>query len=128
MLLKIGVLDLIKTTRKCLPAWINAIADKIRSEIATEVSRMKTSIGKVPGLAVILASQRRECQTYVRNKVIACEEAGIRSEVTELQDCCSEDEILRAITNFNENPDIHGILVQLPLPQDVKSAATRKGC
>lgn len=94
-----------------------AIADEIRSEIATEVSRMKTSIGKVPGLAVILASQRRECQSYVRNKVIACEEAGIRSEVTELQDCCSEGEILSAITNFNENPDVHGILVQLPLPQ-----------
>lgn len=94
-----------------------AIAEEIRSEIATEVSQMKSLIGKTPGLAVILVGQRRDCQIYVRNKVVACEEAGIRSEVTELPECCSEDDILSALSKFYENPEIHGVLVQLPLPQ-----------
>ncbi|KAK9739986.1 hypothetical protein RND81_03G002600 [Saponaria officinalis] len=94
-----------------------AVAEEIRYEIAKEVKRMNSSIGKVPGLAVILVGHRRDSQTYVHNKVIACEEAGIRSEVVELPDCCSEDEIVCALTNFNENPDIHGVLVQLPLPK-----------
>ncbi|KAH9609012.1 hypothetical protein KSS87_020561 [Heliosperma pusillum] len=93
------------------------IAEDIRREIANEVSRMKSAIGKVPGLAVILVGDRKDSQTYVRNKIIACEEAGFRSEVAELPESCLEDEIIRALTNFNENPDIHGVLVQLPLPE-----------
>ncbi|KNA05991.1 hypothetical protein SOVF_185160, partial [Spinacia oleracea] len=94
-----------------------AIAEEIRSKIANEVIRMKSVIGKTPGLAVILVGDRRDCQIYVRNKILACKEAGIRSEVAELPECCSEDEILSALTNFNENPEIHGVLVQLPLPE-----------
>lgn len=78
---------------------------------------MKESIGKVPGLAVILVGQRRDSQTYVRNKIKACEEAGIKSLMTELPEDCTEDEILSALSSFNENPSIHGILVQLPLPK-----------
>lgn len=93
------------------------IAEEIRSEIADEVRRMKSSIGKTPGLAVILVGDRRDCQIYVRNKILACEEAGIRSEVEELPESCSEDEILSALKTFNENPEIHGVLVQLPLPE-----------
>lgn len=94
-----------------------AIAEEIRSEIANEVSRMKSSLGKCPGLAVILVGDRRDCQIYVQNKILACEEAGIRSQVAELPESCSEDEILSALTNFNENPEVHGVLVQLPLPE-----------
>lgn len=94
-----------------------AIAEEIRSEIANEVSRMKSSIRKTPGLAVLLVGDRRDCQIYVRNKILACKEVGIRSEVSELPDCCSEDEIFSTLTRFNENPEIHGVLVQLPLPE-----------
>ncbi|KAL2943372.1 Bifunctional protein FolD 1 mitochondrial [Bienertia sinuspersici] len=94
-----------------------AIAEEIRSEIANEVSWMKSSIRKTPGLAVLLVGDRRDCQIYVHNKILACDEVGIRSEVSELPECCSEDEILNALTNFNENPEIHGVLVQLPLPE-----------
>ncbi|CAO2817685.1 unnamed protein product [Amaranthus hypochondriacus] len=93
------------------------IAEEIRWEIANEVNCMKSSIGKTPGLAVILVGERRDCQIYVRNKILACEEAGIRSEVKELPESCSEDEILSALTSLNEDPEIHGILLQLPLPE-----------
>lgn len=94
-----------------------SISKEIISRIASEVSRMKESIGKVPGLAVILVGQRRDSQTYVRNKIKACEEAGIKSMMTELPQDCTEDEILSALSNFNEDPSMHGILVQLPLPE-----------
>lgn len=78
---------------------------------------MEDSIGKVPGLAVILVGERRDSQTYVRNKIIACEEVGIVSTVTKLPDDCAEDELLDAVASFNVDPLVHGILVQLPLPQ-----------
>ncbi|KAF5205838.1 Bifunctional protein fold [Thalictrum thalictroides] len=78
---------------------------------------MKNTIGKVPGLAVILVGQRRDSQAYVRNKIKACQEVGIMSLTTELPDDCVEDEVLHAVSNFNEDPSIHGVLVQLPLPQ-----------
>ncbi|PON33315.1 Tetrahydrofolate dehydrogenase/cyclohydrolase [Parasponia andersonii] len=93
------------------------IADEIRPRIASEVRRMQDSIGEVPGLAVILVGERRDSQTYVRNKIIACEEVGIVSTVTELPDDCTEDELLNAVASFNVDPSVHGILVQLPLPQ-----------
>ncbi|KAL5805419.1 hypothetical protein ACOSQ4_028152 [Xanthoceras sorbifolium] len=94
-----------------------SIAEEIRLSIASEVRKMKESIGKVPGLAVIVIGQRRDSLTYVRNKIKACEEAGIKSVMTELPDDCAEDDVLCALSNFNEDSSIHGILVQLPLPQ-----------
>ncbi|OVA17148.1 Tetrahydrofolate dehydrogenase/cyclohydrolase [Macleaya cordata] len=93
------------------------MADEIRSVIADEVSRMKSAIGKVPRLAVILVGERKDSQTYVRNKIKACQEVGIMSVMTELPEDCAESEVLNAVSSFNENPAVHGILVQLPLPQ-----------
>ncbi|XP_020540896.1 bifunctional protein FolD 1, mitochondrial isoform X2 [Jatropha curcas] len=86
------------------------IAEEIRSTIATEVRRMKESIGKVPGLAVILVGQRRDSQTYVRNKIKACEEARIKSLLAELPVDCPEDAVINAVASFNEDPSIHGCL------------------
>lgn len=83
---------------------------------------MKEIIGEVPGLAVILVGQRRDSQTYVRNKIKACEEAGIKSLMTELPENCKEEEVINAVSSFNEDPSIHGILVQLPLPQVISIA------
>ncbi|KAB1224699.1 Bifunctional protein FolD 1, mitochondrial [Morella rubra] len=94
-----------------------SIAEEITSRIACEVRRMKESTGKVPGLAVIIVGQRWDSQTYVRNKIKACEEAGIKSLMTELAGNCKEDEVVNALSRFNKDPTIHGILVQLPLPQ-----------
>ncbi|RDX94931.1 Bifunctional protein FolD 1, mitochondrial, partial [Mucuna pruriens] len=93
------------------------ISMEIKSKIAAKVRQMKKCLGKVPGLAVILVGQRRDSQTYVRNKIMACEEVGIKSLVTELPTDCAASDVQNAIMRFNKDPSIHGILVQLPLPQ-----------
>ncbi|XP_047153058.1 bifunctional protein FolD 1, mitochondrial-like [Vigna umbellata] len=93
------------------------ISMEIRSRIAAKVREMKQCLGKVPGLAVILVGQRRDSQTYVRNKIMACEEVGIKSLVTELPTDCAEMDVQNVIMRYNKDPSIHGILVQLPLPQ-----------
>lgn len=93
------------------------IAEEITSGITSEVRRMKNATGNIPGLAVIMVGQRRDSQTYVRNKIAACEEAGIKSEISNLPEDCTEDQVLNALSRFHEDPSIHGILVQLPLPQ-----------
>lgn len=92
-------------------------AEEIKSSIAIDVSRMKESIGKVPGLAVILVGQRQDSLAYVRNKIMACHEVGFRFSIAELPESCTEEEVCDALSNYNKDASIHGILVQLPLPQ-----------
>ncbi|PRQ42589.1 putative methylenetetrahydrofolate dehydrogenase (NADP(+)), Methenyltetrahydrofolate cyclohydrolase [Rosa chinensis] len=94
-----------------------SIADDIRSRIGSEVRRMKESIGMVPGLGVIMVGQRKDSETYVRNKMMACEEVGIKSNVAHLPEHCTKDQLLKALSKFDVDPSVHGILVQLPLPQ-----------
>lgn len=93
-----------------------AEAKKIRDDISAEVSRMKESLGVVPGLAVIHVGERDESATYVRKKEEACKLVGISSYVVRLPSESSEDEVLNYILGFNSDPSVHGILVQLPLP------------
>lgn len=100
------------------------MATEIRSKIADQVRQMKKGLGKVPGLAVILVGQRRDSLTYVRNKIIACEEVGMKSVVTELPTDCADADVQNAIMRFNKDPSIHGILVQLPLPQVISESVT----
>lgn len=92
-------------------------AEEIKSSIAIEVSRMKESIGKVPRLAVILVGQRRDSLAYVRNKIMACHEVGFKFSIAELPESCTEEEVCDKLSNYNKDASIHGILVQLPLPQ-----------
>lgn len=93
-----------------------AVAKQIRDEITDEVSRMKDAIGVVPGLAVILVGDRKDSTTYVRNKKKACQSVGINSFEVHLPEDTSEQEVLKHISVFNDDPSVHGILVQLPLP------------
>ncbi|CAL9232632.1 Tetrahydrofolate dehydrogenase/cyclohydrolase NAD(P)-binding domain [Arabidopsis thaliana x Arabidopsis arenosa] len=93
-----------------------AVAKKIRDEITIEVSRMKESIGVIPGLAVILVGDRKDSATYVRNKKKACDSVGIKSFEVRLAEDSSEEEVLKSVSGFNDDPSVHGILVQLPLP------------
>ncbi|XP_073269423.1 bifunctional protein FolD 4, chloroplastic-like isoform X1 [Primulina huaijiensis] len=93
-----------------------SVAKEIRDEIAIEISRMKESIGVVPGLAVILVGDRKDSATYVRNKKKSCESVGIKSYEVHLAEDSSEQEVLKYISGFNDDPSVHGILVQLPLP------------
>lgn len=93
-----------------------ATAKEIREEIAAEISKMKESTGVVPGLAVILVGERKDSATYVRNKKKACESVGIKSYEVHLAEDSSEQEVLKHISCFNDDPAVNGILVQLPLP------------
>lgn len=101
---------------KLTPSLIDgkSIADEIRAEIAEEVRLMKDATNKAPGLAVILVGRRRDSESYVRNKTKACQEVGIKSLLAELSEDCSEVDIVNAVSTFNKDPSVHGILVQLP--------------
>jgi 5,10-methylene-tetrahydrofolate dehydrogenase/methenyl tetrahydrofolate cyclohydrolase len=96
-----------------------AIAETIRKELAAEVETIKNTYGQAPGLAVVLVGERKDSQTYVRNKKKACEEVGIVSFGTDLPETASEEEVLRVVSEYNANPAVHGILVQLPLPKHI---------
>ncbi|KAH9308981.1 hypothetical protein KI387_036892 [Taxus chinensis] len=96
-----------------------AIAQEIKMEVAAEVSRMRDALGKVPGLAVVLVGARKDSETYVRSKKKACEEVGITSLGVDLPEDSTEEEVLRAVKSFNDDPFVNGVLVQLPLPQHI---------
>ena len=89
------------------------ISVAIRAEIKAEAEKLAVR----PGLAVILVGNDPASQVYVRNKNKACEEVGFYSEMYTLPDQTSMDELLGLIEQLNESPQIHGILVQLPLPK-----------
>ncbi len=96
-----------------------AIAATIRGEIAAEVEEMKTKYNRVPGLAAVLVGERKDSQTYVRMKKRACAEVGITSFGYELPADVSQDELLKLVQELNANSNVHGILVQLPLPDHI---------
>src|ERR1700694_1034127 len=75
-----------------------------------------------PGLAVVLAGSNPASRVYVRNKASACEETGVRSVVHEYDSSVKQDDLLHRIAELNADPEVHGILVQLPLPAHIDSA------
>lgn len=96
-----------------------AVAAKIYEELEPRVSRLNAS-GCRPGLAVILVGNNPASQVYVRNKEKACEKLGIRSFLYHLPEETETPEILKLIGSLNADPEVHGILVQLPLPPHVE--------
>lgn len=92
------------------------ISLEIRNEIAVKVREI-TSRGIVPGLATVLVGDNPASQVYVRNKKKSALEAGMHSELHELDKNTTEEELLKLIDFLNRDPKIHGILVQLPLPK-----------
>ena len=98
-----------------------AISAQIRQEISEEVKTMKAEKGIVPGLAVIIVGQDPASQVYVRNKAKDCEETGIYSEVHALPEQTTEEELLALVHKLNKDDNIHGIIVQLPLPKHLNS-------
>ncbi|KAK4770025.1 hypothetical protein SAY87_030557 [Trapa incisa] len=95
------------------------IAQTIRSEIATEVHDLSQKYGKVPGLAVVIVGTRKDSQSYVSMKRKACAEVGIKSIDIDLPEQVSEVELIQKVHDLNGNPEVHGILVQLPLPKHI---------
>ncbi|KAL6551892.1 Bifunctional protein FolD 2 [Orobanche gracilis] len=96
-----------------------AVAQTIRSEIAAEVRRLSETYSKIPGLAVVIVGQRKDSQSYVNMKRKACLEVGIKSIDLDLPENVSESELIFKVHEMNANPDVHGILVQLPLPKHI---------
>mmetsp|Transcript_13691 Transcript_13691/g.43245 ORF Transcript_13691/g.43245 Transcript_13691/m.43245 type:complete len:976 (-) Transcript_13691:375-3302(-) len=99
-----------------------AIAASVRKEVAVEVAELVATYCVRPGLGVVVVGERRDSQTYVRNKKRAAEEVGFHSVDVTLPGTASEEEILGAIRSLNANSEVHAILVQLPLPDHVDEA------
>ncbi len=98
----------------------NVIGKAIRDEVAAEVARMKGT-GRRPGLAAVLVGEDPASAVYVRSKGKACEEAGMYSVIIRLPAETTEGELLATVDRLNTDPEIHGILVQLPLPKHINS-------
>ena len=103
------------------PTIINGteISRIIREEIATEVAVLKSDHNLIPGLAVVLVGDDPASAVYVRNKGRACEEVGIYSETINLPSTTTQSELLNKISDLNQDPRFHGVLVQLPLPTHI---------
>ena len=96
----------------------NALSKQLRAQVAADTARLKTQ-GLTPGLAVVLVGDNPASQVYVRNKVKACEEAGLHSVLEKYDATLSEADLLARVEALNRDPAIHGILVQLPLPAHI---------
>jgi methylenetetrahydrofolate dehydrogenase (NADP+)/methenyltetrahydrofolate cyclohydrolase len=96
-----------------------AIAEKIRGEIKNEVDELKFKLGRAPGLAVVLVGEDPASQVYVRNKRADCEKVGINSFEYRKPENFPETELLALLNDLNQNQEIDGILVQLPLPEHI---------
>ena len=96
-------------------------AAQIKESARIEVDNLKNQFNVTPGLAVIIVGENPASQVYVRNKHKTCEELGIKSEVVALPETSSKDELLVKIDELNADKSIHGILVQLPLPDAIKA-------
>lgn len=103
------------------PTIINGteISRIIREEIATEVAVLKSDHNLIPGLAVVLVGDDPASAVYVRNKGRACDEVGIYSETINLPSTTTQSELLNKISDLNQDPRFHGVLVQLPLPTHI---------
>jgi len=95
------------------------ISAQIKDEVKAQIEQMKKENDTVPGLAVILVGENPASRVYVANKEKGCAQVGINSETVRMEDTVSTDDILAEIDKLNNRDDIHGILVQLPLPQQV---------
>jgi len=93
----------------------NALSRQLRTQVAERVAALKAQ-GLTPGLAVILVGENPASQVYVRNKVKACEDTGMHSVLEKYEASMTESELLARVEALNNDPSIHGILVQLPLP------------
>ena len=93
-----------------------AIAAEVRAQAAEKAAALRAK-GVEPALAVILVGEDPASKVYVRNKARACKECGIRSEVIRMSETTTQAELLQEIRRVNEDPAIHGLVIQLPLPR-----------
>ncbi len=98
------------------------ISKQIREEITKEIQKLKEKHGIIPGLATILLGEDPGSKVYVGQKEKACNKLGIYSERTDLPSETSQEDLLALVEKLNNNPKIHGILVQLPLPKHIDAS------
>jgi methylenetetrahydrofolate dehydrogenase (NADP+)/methenyltetrahydrofolate cyclohydrolase len=96
----------------------NALSQQLRANVSARVAALKNK-GITPGLAVVLVGDNPASQVYVRNKVKACEDTGMHSVLERYDASMSEADLLARVDALNRDPQIHGILVQLPLPAHI---------
>jgi methylenetetrahydrofolate dehydrogenase (NADP+) / methenyltetrahydrofolate cyclohydrolase len=96
-----------------------AVAAQMKKEMAEEVAQIKAAGGKVPHLAAILVGHDGGSETYVASKVRTCEEIGFKSTLIRYEDDVTEEELLRKVDELNNDPDVDGFIVQLPLPKHI---------
>ncbi|EKU30532.1 bifunctional methylenetetrahydrofolate dehydrogenase/methenyltetrahydrofolate cyclohydrolase FolD [Alcaligenes faecalis] len=92
------------------------LSTAIKADVAERVAKLKQTHGIQAGLTVVLVGEDPASQVYVRNKGLACEAAGLKSEIIRLPADTTETKLLALITRLNQDSSVHGILVQLPLP------------
>ncbi len=95
------------------------LSDLLKTEIAAEVEKIKASGGKIPHLAAVLVGDDPASQVYVRNKVKSCEDVGFKSTLIRRAADATEAEILAVVDQLNNDPDVDGFIVQLPLPKHI---------
>ena len=96
-----------------------AIAARVREEVAAETAGFTAQTGVVPHLAAVLVGDDPASAVYVRNKQRACEKSGLRSSLFKLSADRSQADVLGLVNKLNADPEVHGILVQLPLPKQI---------
>ncbi|MBR5655270.1 MAG: bifunctional methylenetetrahydrofolate dehydrogenase/methenyltetrahydrofolate cyclohydrolase FolD [Prevotella sp.] len=96
-----------------------ATAAAIKLEIAEEVKEIMARGGKQPHLAAVLVGHDGGSETYVKNKVLACEACGFKSSLIRYEADVTEEELLECVQQLNEDPDVDGFIVQLPLPKHI---------
>ena len=105
-----------------------AVAAQAKKELAAEVANIKQAGGKIPHLAAILVGHDGGSETYVMNKVKSCEAIGFRSTLIRCEADITEEELLRKVQQLNEDDDVDGFIVQLPLPINVGRMALGLPC
>jgi len=96
-----------------------ALSEQLKNEIAEEVREIKAKGGKTPHLAAIIVGNDPASETYVSSKIRSCEQVGFKSTHLHLDAAITEEELLKKIDEINLNPDIDGLIVQLPLPKHI---------
>ncbi len=100
-----------------------ALAATIKEELKQEVDAIRLAGGKIPHLAAVLVGEDPASQVYVRNKVRSCELVGFRSSLIRRPDDVTQTELLEIVAKLNEDPDVDGFIVQLPLPKHLDEDA-----
>src|SRR5438270_11353065 len=100
-----------------------AIATRVRGDVAWEVATLREELGRAPGLATILVGDDPASAIYVANKRKACAEVGIADHHRHLAADVTQDDVAAVIEECNENPEVSGILLQLPVPGGLEGAA-----